>query len=372
MRSLALPGLRPAGLSRSPSGTSRGKRRRGASRSSGLQITRVGIWYLLAAVVVTAAAINTGNNGLFLTVAALVASFIVAQVLSALNLAALAVEVSAEQEIYAKSLASLEVQVRNRSPLLPAWLLLVQPQAESFEPPERRWRRSRPWFVPFLPAKGVASDRLDLFIQRRGVRRLRFLSLSSLFPLGLFHKERRYAVDVEVLVYPEIYPTSARVFSEQGRSGDLSARRAGFGYELHTLRSYQPGDDPRAIHWKQSARQQALIVQQRQSEQTRRLRIVFDNAVGDLADDSAIESFERLVSEAASTAVEALDNGYEVGLLTREAWFGYASGDRQRRSLLEALARIEALPVSATPLIDEEAEPQALQLRLGGGGPASP
>jgi len=117
------------------------------------------------------------------------------------------------------------------------------------------------------------------------------------------------------------------------------------------------------VHWKQSARQQSLIVQQRQDERSRRLRIIFDNAVGELVDELSFESFEQLVSEAASAAVQALDEGYEVALLTRDGWVDFAAGDRQRRLILETLARVQALPAERAPLAPEETV--GLQLRLG-------
>ncbi|MEO1082846.1 MAG: DUF58 domain-containing protein, partial [Acidobacteriota bacterium] len=343
------------------SGTSRRR-----SKSTGVQLTKVGLWYLVGIAVVVAAALNTGNNGLFLTVATLAASFVVAHVLSWWNLAHLEVEVAAEREIYANSPSTLEVELRNTSRWAPSWLVVASVMPASLEPPERRPRKSRPWLVPFLPGGAEASGQLGLMLERRGPRRLRFLSISSLFPLGLFRKERRTSEEAEILVYPEIHPVSLGRYIESGPGGDYSVRRVGLGHELHTLRSYQPGDDPRDVHWKQSARQQTLIVQRRQSEKLQRLRIVFDNAVGALEDESDVKSFERLVSEAASAAVEALEQGYDVGLLTRDGWLDFATGDRQRRNILEALARIDTHPLDPAPLLGDDEK--GLLLRLGGTG----
>jgi len=115
------------------------------------------------------------------------------------------------------------------------------------------------------------------------------------------------------------------------------------------LRTFRHGDDPRAIHWKQSARTGALILNERETEENRRLMIVFDNAVGELS-DAADKRFERLVSEAATAAVEYLASGYEVALSTRDTSIGFAGGARQRRTILETLALIEALPEASQPL----------------------
>ncbi|MEM8994501.1 MAG: DUF58 domain-containing protein [Acidobacteriota bacterium] len=347
-----------------PLGSKVRKSPRRRMKSTGIQLTKVGFWYLLGTVVVATAAINTGNNGLFLTVAALAASFVVAHVVSWWNLVHLDVEVTAEREIYANSPSSLDIQLRNTSRWAPSWLVVTSVMSESLDPPERRPRKSLPWLVPFLPGGAEASGSVGLMLERRGLRRLRFLSVSSLFPLGLFRKERRTSEAVEILVYPEIQPVSLGRYIEIGPGGDYSVRRAGLGHELHTLRDYQAGDDPRDVHWKQSARQQTLIVQRRQSEKLQRLRIAFDNGVGELEDESDVKSFERLVSEAASAAVEALGQGYDVGLLTRDVWLDFATGDRQRRNILEVLARIETRPLDPEPLVEDD--PKGLLLRLGG------
>ncbi|MEO1366552.1 MAG: hypothetical protein AAFX50_05210, partial [Acidobacteriota bacterium] len=217
------------------------------AKSSGIQLTKVGFWYLLGTAVVAAAALNTGNNGLFLTVAALAASFVVAHVVSWWNLSHLEVEVTAEREVYANSPSSLDIELRNTSRWAPSWLVVTSVTPASLEPPERRPRKSMPWLVPFVPGGERASGHIGLMLERRGPRRLRFLSVSSLFPLGLFHKKRRTSEEVEILVYPEIHPVSLGRYIETGPGGDHSVRRAGLGHELHTLRSYQAGDDPRDV-----------------------------------------------------------------------------------------------------------------------------
>ena len=42
---------------------------------SGLRLTRVGLWFLVFAVIVLLAASNTGNNGLFLVLAVMLAAW---------------------------------------------------------------------------------------------------------------------------------------------------------------------------------------------------------------------------------------------------------------------------------------------------------
>src|SRR5581483_578512 len=92
-----------------------------------------------------------------------------------------------------------------------------------------------------------------------------------------------------------------------------------------------PGDDPRRIHWKQTARTGSMIFTEREAEEGRRLSIVFDNAVGELATPESRARFERLVSEAATAAVDYLGRGFEVELRTRDERLAFASGGPSSR-----------------------------------------
>ena len=74
--------------------------------------------------------------------------------------------------------------------------------------------------------------------------------------------------------------------------------------------------------------------------------------------------FERLVSEAATAALDYLDSGYEVSLITRENTLGFASGARQRLMILETLALIEPQPEAATRLVPRDVETPHLRLAM--------
>ena len=131
---------------------------------------------------------------------------------------------------------------------------------------------------------------------------------------------------------------------------------------MHSLRRFRRGDDPRGIHWKQTARTGELIFTERATERSRRLSILFDNAVGELKDPAELSRFERLVSEAATIAVDHLAHGYEVELETRDRTLGFAGGPRQRRGVLETLALVQPQEHCGEPLASSD--PRAPQLRV--------
>jgi uncharacterized protein (DUF58 family) len=179
----------------------------------------------------------------------------------------------------------------------------------------------------------------------------------------------RYGLGLEILVYPEIFPAGGVELDPSGLAGDLSAPRAGWGHELHSLRQFRQGDDPRNIHWKKSAQTGALVFQEREAEESLRLSILFDNGVGRLADESERGRFERLVSEAATAAVDHLDRGFEVELVTRDRRLPFGGGGRQRREVLETLALIEPAPRRRQPLAAGDTSARQLRLTIPAGAP---
>ena len=310
-------------------------RRRLARRGTpeGIRITRVGLWFVLFTVLVTVAATNTGNNALYLVLSCMLALLVVSGVVSRWNLRHLDTRIETPGDLYARRPFELLFTITHRGRRMPRWLLLF-----SIE------RKGPARLVPYLPAGKSAHGSLDLMIPRRGRRRIEAAHFSSLFPLGLFRKGMRYPLEAELLVFPELFPPGAIDALPAGVSGDDASTRAGWGHELHALRSYRSGDDPRAIHWKKSAQSGSLVFMERASEESERLSIVFDNATGRLTDAAAEEHFEHLVSEAATAAVDHLAKGFEVELVTRDRRIGFAAGARQRRAILEHLAVVEPRP----------------------------
>lgn len=328
-------------------------RRRQRRTPEGIRITKVGLWYVLFAVLVAIAATNTGNNALYLVVAVMLGALVVSGVTSRQNVGGrLEADLRIEGDVFANQPVQARFVVRNPSRWLPRWFLLVSTS-----------RGGVPRLVPYLPPGGTSRGRLELLLQRRGRRSAPAVHVGSLFPFGFFRKGVRYHTDRELLVYPEIYPAAASEVERTSRSGEVAADRAGRGHDLYALRPFRHGDDPRGIHWKQTARTGRIVYMERESEESRRLSVLFDNGVGRLEDAEARERFERLVSEAATTALDSLDRGFEVELVTRDGVLPFTPGRRQRAAILEHLALIEAVPRVPEPL--RSRDPGALQVRIG-------
>lgn len=317
----------------------------------GIRITKVGLWYILLAVLVAVASTNTGNNALYLVLAAMLGLLIVSGVVSRHNLRGLEITITAPGEVFANRPFRVPFTFHNRSRWLPRWLLQLSLGDSGAQ-----------LLIPYLPRGAVSRGEVDLLLARRGKHRLDAVHVSTLFPMGFIRKGLRYFSPLEVLVFPELFAAATVRVGSVGRTGEDAVRHSGRGHELHALRAFRTGDDPRGIHWKQTARSGSVVFMEREAEESRRLSIVFDNGVGVLADAAAVARFEHLVSEAATTAVDHLARGFEVELVLRGERVPFAGGARQRLAVLEALALVQAVAPGRQPL--EPTDPRAPSLHL--------
>jgi uncharacterized protein (DUF58 family) len=319
----------------------------------GIRITKVGLWYVLFTVIVGVAATNTGNNALYMVLAIMLALLVVSGIVSRRNLRRLEVALEVRGDVYARRPATLEFRVTSRARWTTRWLLLVASEERG------------PWrLVAELSPGATAAGTIDRLFPRRGRQRLEALHVTSLFPLGLFRKGLRYPVASEVLVFPELFAPGDVELAPAGAAGDREASRAGWGHELHALRDFRQGDDPRGIHWKKSAQMRGLVYQEREAEETMRLSILLDNQVGVRRREGTAGRFEQLISEAATAAVDHLDRGFEVELVSRTARVEFGSGPVQRRRILESLALLDVVAGPTGPLICGDAAARQLRLCL--------
>lgn len=339
-------------------------------RSTGFQPTKVGFYFFALALLIGVAAVNTGNNGLFLVTALMLASLIGAHLLGTFNVRGLSFSASQHGEVFAGRPFHLGLRLAHSGRRLARHQLALRLEAPGLEGARSRPRSPAAFLARVAPGE-EQELRLEAIARRRGRYRLREVKVSSLFPVGFFDKGRRFSADLEWLVFPEIFGRGEHRPAVLSGHGAEPVARPGQGYELLGLRPYHPGDDPRGIHWKQSARQGQLISQQRQHEELRRLQIVLDNATGEL-DEAGRKSFERLVSEAATAALDFLDQGCEVALLTRDESLPFGSGMRHRLHLLEVLALVESRPLERAPLVHGEGAESAAADGRGQRSPGGP
>jgi uncharacterized protein (DUF58 family) len=310
-------------------------------------VTRAGLIYILISVVIGIAAINTGNNLLYVVVAALLSAILVSGIASALVLRSLELDVHLPEHVFAERPMLARFLVRNTSSWLPSfsvrvvpakrkgakdrwsweastfsWPLNRAPEDQWLRLPDRRLRRVREEaekpilqesiYFPFLaPEQELRAD-LQISFPTRGRYREKNFGLATRFPFAFLMKTRRINLAREVIVYPVVEP------AEQFRevlpmvTGEFETFISGRGHDLYRIRESMPDDSARHVDWKATARTGSLKVREFSREDERKLRIVFDNpAPGEL--QPAV--YERAVRLAASLGWHFHDEDIEVSFV---------------------------------------------------------
>lgn len=303
--------------------------------------TRDGWWCLLVAVGLGVAAINTGNNLLYLLVSALLALIVVSGILSEQSMRGLHLTGIAPDEIYAGQPALLGAALANRKGWFTSYSVTVEllaPEARSLE------SSSRYIYVRRVEAGVERLATWEETLPQRGRHRLTGVRLTTRFPFGLFVKAARPALTDDVVVFPAVRPVSAETLRRLGESGDASARRRGRGNDLYNLRAYRSGDDPRFIHWRSSAKADGLLVRELEADTSPNTRLVL---VG--RGRRGTEALERGLSEAASLAVALVRAGAGVELAGAGCAVPLGHGRAHLRRMLTALALYDADAPRAEP-----------------------
>ena len=286
--------------------------------------TRDGWWMLFAAVGLGVAAINTGNNLLYLLCSMLLALVLVSGILSEQTMRGLQLEGLRPEEMFAGRPAVVGASVVNAK----RWLTSYSVVLEMLDPGP-----PSSFHVPTLAAGARRLVTWEHVPPSRGRHRLSGVRVVTRFPFGLFSKVSRVQLDDQVLVFPAVRPIGRHPLGRAGEAEGATAPRRGRSHEMHSLREYRQGDDERLIHWRSTARAQALTVREMEAETTRDVCI---RLVGSGGADP--EKLERGLSDAASLAVHFLRVGAAVELAGPGVCVPGGRGREHERRVLTALA----------------------------------
>ena len=313
------------------------------------EVTRAGAIYVGIVLIIGIAALNTGNNLLYIIVAILLSAILMSGFASSVCLRGLQLELKMPEHIFANAEVYATINVRNPRKWLPSLSISAIPSdtvrerkkwswvatrfpVPPWRPPERQWlqlpdRKLRrisidtgsgvfhqSAYFPLLPPGTQLQAEVKLKFRRRGRYQERF-SLSTRFPFAFLAKTRRVALAREVLIYPELTTSQQVVDLLPVVSGKREAYQKGLGSDLYRIREYLPEDSARHVDWKATAKSGALKVREFAREDERRLRIVFDNPEPRLLSQ---EKYEHMVSLAASTAWLMAQQGVFLSFVSKQ------------------------------------------------------
>jgi uncharacterized protein (DUF58 family) len=166
---------------------------------------------------------------------------------------------------------------------------------------------------------------------------------------GFFYRATFLAQPAEYPVLPSLVDAEGRPVGVKRHNlllppGIHRFRRPGSGSELLDLRDYVPGDPPKTIAWKVSARRDRLITKEFESEVPVRCTLFLDTSNSVCLGPPGQNALTRLVEIAAATAQSALDNRDLVGLCCfDEDGSRYIRPARGARHLIQVLNLLAAV-----------------------------
>lgn len=296
-----------------------------------LSVTREGRWYIGILLFIGIAAINTGNNLLYLVVATLLSIIIISGILSESTLRAVKVRMEVSGRIFKGRPATVYFKIKNSKRKIPSFSFFIKGLAGPATVEDI-------YVLKLSPGEEITRLGTAAF-GRRGRQSITGVKVSTRFPFGLFKKGKTELFDSEIIVYPDIFSGSGAGGLYESRSLSDSYRGIkGNGTQIHSLREYTLSDDSRFIHWMSAGRTSRLLMKEFETEAEKKVTVVFENYAG-----SAPEAFEATVDLAAAIASDHLSRGYSVGLKTLSFTIPPKAGPVQFDLLLTRLALIEAV-----------------------------
>jgi uncharacterized protein (DUF58 family) len=318
------------------------------------KLTREGMVYLAGVLIVALAALNTGNNLLFMVLGCLLAGILISGLLSRLVLSGVDVRLELPEHIFAGRPIMAIAELQNTKQTIPSFSVLLvseerprpKKQAVAITIPNIL---ARPVYFPHIPHQQTARQSVELTFPARGVYRQDVLGLRTKFPFGFLQKTRRIDSGMEALVYPSVEPTGEFFEILPLVTGELESYQRGRGNDLYSIRDYQFNDSARHVDWKASARTGLLQVREYAREDERRVMLAFDPymASGEQNTPASNERFERAVKICAGLAWHFYEMNSVLEFRCADYETPRAAAGEVIYEVLRSLARVE--PLNAKP-----------------------
>lgn len=315
-----------------------------------IHVPNAGLLFFALILLVTILSLSSGNNLLYLVLAALLATMFVSWVTSRLDLNRVTVSVRFPNHIFAGESAPFDVTVANRKRLLPSFSLAVAMCEQDSSPAaNKKSNENTPpanltelVYLPIVSAKTEARARIERGFARRGIYPVNGFVVHTRFPFGFIEQRRRLEADGEIVVYPEPRPLEEFRRALPLLQGRVEGRAKGSGSDLYAIRRYLSSDHRRHIDWKATAKTTQLMVREFTRDDDWRVTILFDaHAEKELASTPEFaEKFERGVTLAASLISHFVREGAETRLITSGNDSGFGLGRAHSYKMFYQLAQL--------------------------------
>lgn len=323
---------------------------------SGTKLTREGKFFAGITGGVGFAAINTGNNLLYLLLGMLLALLVVSLFMSEFSLRGLTVVRRLPIRAQVGAPHVVEIEVFNHKVNVPSYAIEVEDLRENL-PADKRC-----FFLKISPNSAqIAAYRRTP--SKRGRDLHTGFRLATRFPFGLFEKSRELPSSGELIIYPGVDPVTLAVPISGRTHGEEALAGRGAGEDYVGLKQMRDGEDPRDIHWRKSAATGQLVLRERASDLRPDVLLSLDVRAPKTLTTEWSLGFERRIRELASRTVAHIKRGDLVRLASSAGVT--VRGDRSSGAdaILRYLAlvspELEGAVSTTTPTADPRAAKKA-------------
>lgn len=300
------------------------------------------------------AAINSGSNLLYAVFGLMIGVLVVAAVISRWVLGRLAVHRVLPDHGTVGRAVPVTYRFENRKRFWPSLSVTAAELdgAGGFTKPPQG-------YLLHAAAGATAAVVAEVIPARRGLHRFDRLRVGTSFPFGFVRRSFEDRQPDKLLVFPpvgRVDPDLVRLGRAAEHLGSAVRPRPGGQDEFYGVKEHRPGDNPRHIHWRRSARTAAaraggtLVAKEMTTVAPPRLLLLVDTWLADRT-KAELARVEQAIAMAASVASAALEEDQSVGLV---AWDGRwrrlepSRGKLHRSDLLSVLAGLPANPTADT------------------------
>lgn len=264
-------------------------------------------------------AVNTGNNLVYIVASALLSTMLVSGIFGRRNLLAIDAILEFPGEVFAGADVPVRVKLVNNRKFMPAFLIRVHAEG-------------REALFPFTGVRSQCSDYIVMQFPDRGIHRIPGLYISSVFPFNFFTRSRRIFRETSVVVFPKPAecPASAAEDAPNPSRGEISTDTPGYESDLIAIRDYVPGDPPKYISWKSTAKTGILKTREFSAIEMRQVLIDFDRL------DK--RNLERTISRVAFIVLKLFRARVPVGLKIEGETFKPGLSPAHKNTMLTKLA----------------------------------
>lgn len=284
-----------------------------------IKINKAGYLYILLTILIGFSAVNTANNLVYIITSGLLSYMLVSGFFGRANIRGIEAQLEFPEETFAGIDTPVMVKLANRRKRMPAFLIGIE-------------LYGREVFFPFAEPMSSTGRHITMRFDRRGLHRVGTHTVTSTFPFNFFTRYRRVSSEKALVVYPKpvrcgvpgIYDFRSRTL------GDRPSDASGYDSDLISIRDYVPGDHPRYISWKSTAKTGVLMTKELSTIELRHLIIDFDQLPK--------KDLEHTISCVAYTVLRMIRSGTPVGMTIGGRTYPPDNSSAQKTLLLTRLA----------------------------------